>query len=151
MANKRKSPEQELKHLIRTRVNQAKYDELSGIINSHPGYDMSSLVRHILHNRPIRVFTKDKTLDSFMLELGRLREEIHAIGVNINQVVKKFNTYPEPQKKALFARIAFEQYQAIEPKIDSVYEIMQNLAVRWLSKSEPESRSGGRSPTMNEK
>ena len=94
---------------------------------------MSSLVRKILNNRPIRVYTRDLTLDNLMEELARLRTEIRAIGVNINQMTKLFNTYPEPQRKLLYAKLAFNEYLKIESKTDQLLTIISKLAKKWLS------------------
>ena len=93
---------------------------------------MSRLVRAILTNRPVRVFTRDITLDNVMEELTRIRAEIKHIGVNINQITRKFNTYPEPQRKAFYAKMAFQEYLAIEPKIDHLFDIITPLARKWL-------------------
>lgn len=133
MPNRKVPGHAELKHLIITRVNDQKYAELQKLLHGNPKNDMSRLLRDILHNRPITVFTKDKTLDNVMEELAKLRSEIRAIGVNINQITRFFNTYPEPQRKSLYAKMAFQQYQAIEPKIDELFEIISKLAKKWLS------------------
>ena len=133
MANRKKSDEAKLKHLLITRVNDQKHEELQKILAGDPTNDMSQLLRDILHKRTIKVFTKDKTLDNTMEELTKLRFEIRAIGVNINQITRFFNTYPEPQRKQMFAKMAFKEYTALEPKINEILEIISKLSKRWLS------------------
>jgi hypothetical protein len=133
MGRKTVSDREELKHRLFTRVNDRKYEELQRLLLRNPKNDMSSLLRNIIHNRPVKVVTKDLTLDNLMEELAKLRTEIKAIGVNINQITKKFNTYPEPSRKAFFAKVAFQEYQAIEPKIDQLLTIISKLAKKWLS------------------
>jgi hypothetical protein len=133
MGRKKVSDQAELKHRIYTRVNDKKFRELQTLLAGNPKNDMSSLLRSILYNRQVKVFTKDKTLDNLMEELAKLRTEIRAIGVNINQITRFFNTYPEPQKKALYAKMAFREYLAIEVKIDELLTIITKLAKRWLS------------------
>ena len=91
------------------------------------------MLRDILYNRRIRVYTHDRSLDNLMEELTRLRTEIKAIGVNINQITRHFNTYPEPSRKALYAKLAFQEYLAIEPRIDRLLLIVSQLAAKWLS------------------
>lgn len=93
---------------------------------------MSRLVRAIITKQPVRIFTRDLTLDNVMEELSRLRTEIKHIGVNINQITRKFNTYPEPQRKAFYAKMAFQEYLAIELKIDGLLDIISPLAKKWL-------------------
>ncbi|HEX9504101.1 MAG TPA: plasmid mobilization relaxosome protein MobC [Patescibacteria group bacterium] len=131
---KRKSAKKVLlKHHVTIRIGEEKFNELKKLLDGNSQNDMSRLLRDILHNKPITVFTKDKTLDNLMEELAKLRSEIRAIGVNINQITRLFNTYPEPQRKALFAKMAFKEHQALEPKITALLEIVSKLAKRWLS------------------
>ena len=133
MANHKKPQEDKLTHLVITRIGDKKYAELQRILEDDPTNDMSRLLRDILHNRTIKVFTRDKTLDNTMEELAKLRSEIRAIGVNINQITRLFNTYPEPQQKQYYAKMAFKEYLAIEPKIEELLSIISKLAKRWLS------------------
>jgi hypothetical protein len=123
----------ELKHRIYTRVNDQKMQELQSILGKTPKMGMSDLLRDILHNRKIKFYVRDETLDNVMEELARLRTEIRAIGVNINQITRHFNTYPAPQQKLLYAKIAFREYQAIQPKIDELLTIISKLSLKWLS------------------
>ena len=132
MGRKQAKEDKALRHRLFTRVNDKKYAELCAILKQDPQQDMSSVLRAILYNRPVKVYTYDQTLDNLMEELARLRTEIRAIGVNINQITHAFHTYPEVTRKALYARMAFKEYQAIEPKIDRLLSIIQNLAVKWL-------------------
>jgi hypothetical protein len=121
-----------LKHKLTTKVNEQTYLKLCRLLDQNPQNDMSRLVRAILNNQPVRVFTRDLTLDNLMEELTRLRIELKHIGVNINQITRKFNTYPEPQRKAFYAKMAFQEYLAIEPRIDRLIEIITPLAQKWL-------------------
>jgi MobC-like protein len=121
-----------LKHKLTTKVNEQTYLKLCRLLDQNPQNDMSRLVRAILNNQPVRVFTRDLTLDNLMEELTRLRTELKHIGVNINQITRKFNTYPEPRRKAFYAKMAFQEYLAIEPRIDLLIDIITPLARKWL-------------------
>jgi hypothetical protein len=133
MGRKKAPDAKELKHLLQTRVNDKKYAELQAILRQNPQKDISGLLRDILYNRRVKVYTHDLTLDNLMEELAKLRTEIRAIGININQITHKFNTYPETQKKLLYAKIAFQEYRAIEPKIERLLAIISKLSQKWLS------------------
>lgn len=122
-----------LKYKLETRVTIKKYLELQGLLHQNPDKDMSSLIRDILDNRPIKLFTRDLTLDNLMEELSKLRMEIKSIGVNINQITRLFNTYPERYRKEFYAKTAFAQYQALQPQIEQLLKIISKLAKRWLS------------------
>ncbi len=133
---RRKVPEEKaLLHELKTRVTTRKYNELQRILTQNPNMDMSSLLREFLENRTIKIFTHDLTLDNLMGELANLRMEIKAIGHNINQITKKFHTYPEASRKEFYARTAFVEYQTLQPKIEQLLTIISKLAKRWLPES----------------
>jgi len=134
MARTKIKEEDTLRYRIETRVNRKKFQELQRILDQNPHKDMSSLLRDFLNDRPVKVFTHDQTLDNLMEELAKLRMEIKAIGVNINQITRLFNTYPETRRKEIYARMAFAEHRALEPKIDQLLTIISKLAKKWLSK-----------------
>jgi len=136
MANRKKKREERLTHLVITRINDTKYKELQKLLEGDPNNDMAQLLRDILYNKPIRVFTKDRTLDNTMEELAKIRSELRAIGVNINQITRHFNTYPEEYRKQFYAKVAFREHQALQPKIEELLEIISKLAKRWLQGSD---------------
>ena len=94
---------------------------------------MSGLLRNILNHQPVKIFTQDQTLNNLMEELAKHRTEINAIGVNINQITRHFNTYPDAIRKEYYAKTAFAAYLALQPKIERILSIISNLAKKWLS------------------
>jgi hypothetical protein len=105
--------EKGLTYPVMTRIAKAKYDELKAIAAKTKDETVSGLIRNIIHNRPVTVHTHDETLNLVMEELAALRGEIKSIGININQVTRLFNTYPEERKKEFYAKIAFKQYLSL--------------------------------------
>jgi len=128
-----KKGEDRLERPVMTRINQAKYQELKRLADMSKDETISGLVRDIINNRPIQVYTHDETMDLLMEELASLRGQIRAIGVNINQITRLFNTYPEPRRKEFYAKTAFNEYLQIETKIDRLLEIISKLSKQWLS------------------
>ena len=133
MGRKKMSDKDLLKHEIKTRVNTKTFEKLEKLVGNGPDNDMSALVRNILNNRPLKIFTHDKTLDIVMEELAALRAELRSIGININQITRLFNTYPELRRKEFYAKIAFKEYVHIEGKIDQLLAIISKLSKKWLS------------------
>ncbi|MGN8035646.1 plasmid mobilization relaxosome protein MobC [Chitinophaga sp. 22321] len=133
MPRKKINPENELKHHLQTKVTTAKYNQLLALLNQTADKDMSSLVRDILNNRVIKTVTHDQSLDMLMEELSTIRAEIKAIGVNINQITRFFNTYTENQRKEFYARIAFTKYQLLDEKITRLLHLISVNAIKWLS------------------
>jgi hypothetical protein len=132
MARRRLKDADRLTKKVFTRVNELKYQELQCICERTTHKDMSKLLRDFLYSRPIKTITRDMTFDNTMEELSHLRTEINLIGININQITKLFNSYPEPQRKAIYAKLAFDNYLRIESKVDRLLEIVSQLALKWL-------------------
>ncbi len=128
-----KTPENfALKYKLTSKVNEQTYRKLEALLKQDPLNDMSSLVRTILENRPVKIYIRDLTAADIMEELAQLRTEIRHIGININQITKQFNSYPEPQRKLYYAKLAFDKYLTLEPKIDDLIVIMSQKVEKWL-------------------
>ena len=133
MGRKPTARDRRLSYRLTTHVNEKKYLELRQLLLQSPKMDMSMLIRHILENRKVRIYVHDETLDRWLEELSRVRAEIRAIGVNINQITKQFHTYPEPFRKATYASMAFQEYKNMQTRIESIYLIVGKLSQKWLS------------------
>ena len=130
---RRKTPESKaLKHLIFTRVNDGKYRELEEILSHPPDRTMSALVRKILENRPIKIFTHDSSIDPALMELAEIREKIRLTGIIINQNTKSFNSHKEEREKEFYGKLAFQQFVTLDNKIERSLEIVTEIAKRWL-------------------
>ena len=122
-----------MKYQLTTHVTEKKHRQLQMLLRQNEKIDMSTLIRNILDNRQVKIFVHDETLDLWLEELARLRQEIRAIGVNINQITRYFNTYPEPTRKASYAAMAFDKYQKVQPHIEAIWEIVKKVSDKWLS------------------
>ena len=130
---RRKTPQKiALKHKLTTKVNEQTYRKLEALLKQDPLNDMSSLVRTILENRPVRIFTRDLTAADTVEELARLRTEIGHIGININQITKKFNSYPEHQRKSFYAKLAFDEYLTLAPRVEHLIILISERVKKWL-------------------
>jgi hypothetical protein len=121
-----------LKYKLTTKVNEQTFRKLEALLKQDPLNDMSSLVRTILENRPVKVFTRDLTAADIVEELAQLRTEIGHIGININQITKKFNSYPEQQRKVYYTRLAFDEYLTLESKVGHLIILISERVKKWL-------------------
>jgi MobC-like protein len=134
MGRKKALENKELKYLICARINSEKYRELEDIVSHSPYGTMSTLIRKILENRRIKVFTHDHSIDPTIKELAEIREKIKLTGIIINQHTKHFNTHTDLRSKEFYAKLAFNQFLALDEKIDRLSEIVSEQAKRWLNK-----------------
>jgi len=68
-----------------------------------------------------------------MEELAANRAEIRSIGININQMAKLFNTYPELKQKIFYAKNGYDRFLKLEGNIETLLWKVELLAKRWLS------------------
>jgi hypothetical protein len=132
MGRKPVAEKKKLKHILTTRLTNEKYQELKKITESPPYYPMSDLIRRILENRRIKLFTSDPTIEPDLEELRTIREKIKLTGIQINQHAKAFNSNPSQAQKEFYAKLAFMQYASLGPHFDRLLEIVNEAAKRWL-------------------
>lgn len=129
MTSKNKLP-----YRVETRVDEAKYKELNELLSRSDNQTMSELLREILYNRKITVITRDGSVDKIMEALSAIRSELNAIGVNINQVTRYFNSDPDPRQKLQYASKVAEQFTTVGGKVDQLLIIVAQLSEKWLPK-----------------
>lgn len=129
---KGKKSKQSMGRAVIARISKEKYDELNHLLTSSRLRTMSELLRHILENRKVIIEHYDNTFDKVMAELSRIQKEIRAIGVNINQVTRKFHAQPWPQAMLVNALEITKLYQQTDQKVTELFSIIENLSQKWL-------------------
>ena len=118
------------KRRITLRLTAEEYAELEGNWKNSTVRKLSDLVRRLIFGRKFTVYTRNKSMDDLLEELGLLRRELNAIGVNINQAVHRLNMLDHaPQMQAWIMRFEqdreryFVAISAIESKLLSLNKI----------------------------
>ncbi len=133
---RRKSPypEQLLTRHIQTKVTEEVYQRLDQLIGKSDCQTIGELARRILSKDKITLFHKDASLDGPMEELTTIRKELNAIGVNINQITHSLHTATNDAQKDYQALRAVEEYKKVGLRVDKLYELISQLAKKWLQK-----------------
>lgn len=127
--------EKGLTYVVTTRLTAKQYNEIKAIVDRTKDESVSGAVRKIILNRPIRILVHDNTTDLLLEELAAQRAEISAIGININQITRYFNTYPEDDRKRFYGKVGLQRYIQMQDKVDQLYKTISELCVKWLSES----------------
>lgn len=128
----RKKQVDSLDYRVFTRISKEKYEQLHQMLKQSRCRTISELLRKILENKPIVVKTYDTSLDKVMEQLCGIRKELHAIGININQVTRYFHTEHSPEGKLFQALEVARLYQQTDLKISELFLIIGKLSERWL-------------------
>src|SRR3954470_6471418 len=84
--------------LLQVRLTPKKMQTFQDIFSRSIYRKQSEYIRRKLLDKPVAVYTRNKSLDDFMAELIVLRNELNTLGNNFNQAVKKLHTlndFPE--------------------------------------------------------
>ncbi|TDX00461.1 hypothetical protein EDB95_1486 [Dinghuibacter silviterrae] len=132
MSVKSRKEVKNMEHRVFARVSREKYEELQQILRNSRCRTMSEMLRHILNNQPLTIITYDNSLDKIMERLSAIRKELHAIGININQVTRCFNKEKSPEGKLYQALEVARLYQQTDLKISELFVIIAKLSEKWL-------------------
>lgn len=128
----RKGNKGKLEHKVFSRLASERYDELNAMLKSSRHRTMSSLIRDILMNRKILIETYDPSLDKVMEELCGIRKELQAIGININQVTRRFHNEKLPGEQMNSALEIAKLYQQTDLKVSELFSVIAKLSEKWL-------------------
>ena len=136
MGRKKKTDREALLiHRIRTRVNDKSFQRLQSVLTKSNCQTIGQLVRQILSNEPITVFQTDITVEAPVQQLILIREELRAIGVNINQITHHFHLADSNSQKMFHALKVSEEYAKVGEKVDILINKVAEIGQRWLQRS----------------
>lgn len=130
---KKRTIEYPIKRTIRfTEKEDAKLEKL--LQKSTYCQNLSELIRDMLFKKKITVNTYDASQHEVKLKLARIRNELQAIGININQVTRYFNTSQDVETKQAYAEKIVPHYRKVEGKIEELFTILSQLSRKWSPK-----------------
>lgn len=117
--------------LVTLRLTVTEYEKIEANFKTTTCRKLSDYMRHVLLEKRLTVFTRNKSMDDFMTELILLRNELNAIGNNYNQVVKKLHllqTIPE-LKTWLFINESAKE--SLVKKVDEIKLRINQFSDKW--------------------
>ncbi|MFI2744499.1 plasmid mobilization protein [Zhouia sp. PK063] len=117
---------------VNVRFTPQEYQKLAKAYQKTTCRTLSRYIRDCLLQRPVVTTYRNASLDAVMEEVGQLKDELHRLGVNYNQVVKTLHQLPGSAGHS--AWIATHQKQEVGllehlAKIDRVFTQLANV---WL-------------------
>lgn len=89
-------------------------------------------MREVLLGRPVVIKYRNESLDSFMEELIAIKQELNAIGNNLNQAVKKLHTLKQiPEFRQWIAGYESIQEQ-VQARTKLVEDRISKMSDKWL-------------------
>jgi len=133
---KNNSAEKEgLTYRIHTRLTKEKYDELSALLKHCRGiHSLSELLRNILDNKKIIIQAHDTTKEKIMEQLAAIRQELLAIGVNINQITHVLHQTDFTEEQQVQVDEILKSCNDTQARINEFFAFMDDFSARWSSK-----------------
>lgn len=117
---------------VTVRFKPVEYNKVNKAFSTTTKKKLSEYIRFVLLDKPVTVYTRDKSVDDLMAELILLRNELSAIGSNFNQLVKRLHTASHQEViKTLALRSETEQQNFLQ-KIDEINQKIIQLSRKWL-------------------
>ncbi len=118
--------------ILAVRLSVNEFDQIQQKWKASTCRKLSDYIRRSIFNRPIVATYRNRSLDDFMTEAIRLRNELNAIGNNINQAVKKLHTLNENDEYFEW-RVRYEMdHKNLQMKVEEIKIHIQKMAEKWL-------------------
>ena len=118
--------------IIGLRLTIKEYQQIEKQLNNSTAKKMSDYVRHVLFDKPITVYQRNKSLDDFMTEMINLRNELNSIGNNFNQAVKKLHTLQQIAEFRAWILTYELEKKTLFNKVDEIKNRINKIADEWL-------------------
>ena len=134
MTQRKYNKTEPLNRLIGVRVSEKFYNKLKDLRRNSNSQSIGEFARMILQREKIIWYHKDESMDATAVELAGIRQELKAIGTNINQVTRYFNSKTIPAQKIFDALKILDEYKRIENKVDRLLNAISDLSHKWSQK-----------------
>ena len=121
-----------LSHNLIVRVSESQFNKLEKLRLESNCQTVAEIVRRILSNRKVNCFYTDITMNAPMEELVSIRKELKAIGININQITRSFNTDKAGIQRAYYVLKVADLYKKVDSKVDTLLILVSKLTEKWL-------------------
>lgn len=118
--------------IIGLRLTPKEYEQIEKKWKASTCNKLSDFVRRRLFKKPIVTSYRNQSLDYFMTEAMRLRNELNGIGNNFNQAVKKLHTlHRSGEFREWIITYELEKKNLLN-KVDEIKNHIQKIAEKWL-------------------
>ncbi|WP_394775777.1 plasmid mobilization protein [Flavobacterium sp.] len=117
---------------ITLRLTPQEYAKIEQRYKNSTCRKLSDYVRKHLFNKPITTHYRNQSMDDSIEEIVLLRNELSAVGNNVNQVVKKMHTLQQiPEFREWIKRYELER-MILSNKINDIQNHIYKISDKWL-------------------
>jgi hypothetical protein len=116
------------------RLKPDEYQLLNGRFKKTQFRKLSEYMRSLLLEKPVTVTYRDKAMDDVLEEMILLRQELNAIGNNLNQAMRNINSTHGNADARLWMNLMSIMNGKVEPSINEIKDRMNQYADIWSQK-----------------
>ena len=117
---------------LHLRLNSTEYNQIHRHFTKTTCRKMSEYARKVLLHKPITATYRNQSLDDFMAEMMRLRQELNSLGNNFNQAVKKLHTLHQIVEFRTWLMTWELERKILLNKVDEIKHSIDKIADQWL-------------------
>ena len=118
--------------IIGLRLTLKEYEQIEKKWKASTCRKLSDYVRRHLFEKTVVTTYRNQSLDDYMAEMMRLRNELNGIGNNFNQAVKRLHTLHQIAEFRSWL-ITYElERQTLLNKVDEIKNHIQKMGEKWL-------------------
>jgi hypothetical protein len=120
---------------VTVRFTPKEYTKLYTAFQQTTKRKLSEYFRAVLLEKPVVVYTRSRSLDAFINEMIRLRQELAAVGNNFNQAVKKLHVLSYSEEVKSWAVATQILQQNLVTNVNAINQKIAQISDVWLSES----------------
>ncbi len=93
---------------------------------------LSEYARRVLLDKVVTMNHRNQSLDDFMSEMIRLRNELNSIGNNFNQAVKKLHTLQQIEEFRSWIFRSENDKEMLVKKVEEIKQKINSISDQWL-------------------
>jgi hypothetical protein len=123
-----------LKNKVTARFDDETFNRLKSWVQQTNTSTVGELVRKIVTKEKVVFFTKDISMQEPTKELIKIRKELNAIGVNINQITEHFHSSDSASQKIFHALKVADSYKQVTDQVNLIWKLVSQMSSQWSAK-----------------
>lgn len=120
---------------LHVRLTEDEHKRINKFFASTTCRKLSEYARNKLLEKPLTQLYRDQSLDDFMAEMIKLRNDLNSIGNNFNQSVKKLHSMSHVAEFRIWISTYEAQRNAVINRVEIIQNHIQIFAEKWLQSS----------------
>jgi hypothetical protein len=117
---------------LHIRLKEDEYNKIDKKFSGSTCRKLSEYARRVLLDKVITVNQRNQSLDDFMTEMVKLRNELNAIGNNFNQSLKRLHTLSQLQEFKSGIILNENNQKNLSQKVEEIKSKINQISDKWL-------------------